>query len=128
MVVKVHIISGVTLCFEKERVNKKKKGNKDGVRGGWVGVSYRVVFLYCYISRDLGLYTHTRVTTVTENPFRFTQFPPFFYLFSLPFGLLYTFVYNVSTFNTSVTNTSVLSVVTISVVTLVHCCGHLNKV
>jgi len=34
---KVHIISGVTLCFEKGRVNKKKKGNKDGIRGGWVG-------------------------------------------------------------------------------------------
>ena len=57
MVVKIHIIIGVTLCFEKVRVNKKKKGNKDGVRGGWVGVSYRVNFLTRHIFRDLGLYT-----------------------------------------------------------------------
>ena len=55
MVVKVHIISGVTLCFEKERVKKKKKGNNEGDCRGWVGVSYRVVFLKCHILRDLGL-------------------------------------------------------------------------
>ena len=68
----------MTLCFEKGRVNKKKKGNKDGVRGRWVGSLIECFFKSVTYLGIWGYIVEIKFGSQNEIQFKIPTFPLIF--------------------------------------------------